>query len=524
MKLIRCLLLLALGVCGAACHTPAPAPAPTAAPPTSAASDLASPIDLWWQAWVERAQLSGVILLARGDEIVYQRAVGYADRARRVPNRMDTQFDIGSVAKPLLATVILRLVERGVLQLDQAVAGYVSELVGTPAGAVTLEQLLAHQGGLPDHDDVEGFFTHHALAGEGAEPLDRQRLLAMFSAAPLLFAPGEAFAYSNFGYSALALAAERASGRPYPALLHEHVFEPAGMTASLWDDGARDGEDRALGYVVDLPGRVHEAPRLQPLASLGAGDVLSTARDLWRFHRALEGGVLLTARSRETMFRSRSQQPQRGRGYALGWETSTFTPEVGPAAGRQLVTQSHGGLALGYLSLMERLPEINAFFVVLSNVRPSDDLLNNVPPPDIRRIQADLRRFLTGDTAPPPGRRLARLFLKLYPELGCEAALAEAERRHAADPGRYEVEPNTFMLAGYEVLEQGAATEALRVGEYALAKDPTSWLLQEAVGDFRLEVGDRAGALAAYEQALRTMPDRAYLQERVQSLRRSPSR
>ena len=468
-------------------------------------------IDAWLTGWSQQSRFSGVALVADGGEIIYQRAVGLADHKKNLQNTIDGRFDVGSVAKPFLATVVLRLAEEEILDLHKPISEYVVEMKAGPAAEVTIHQLLTHSAGMIDHSDVEGYFDRIT------KPVNRKQLLAMFKDRPLVFPAGSQYLYSNFGYSAVALAAERATGVTYDRLLDQYVFEPAGMKDSSWNDIDAVIERRVSGYLVDLAGEIKDAPRMYYQADLGSGDILTTARDLWQFDRALSA-KLLSEKSLTTMFQPHSHNSSRNRDCGYAWEIIAAHDENN----KPIRVYSHAGLALGFVSVIERIPSRNAFFALISNVRPTDDVVNNIPPPDIRRMQIELRQLLFGKRVSPPNSCLARLFLEKHRKNGFEAAFRETRQLYSDRAGDFDFDSEAFMLASYYLAEKEQPDKVIQFIEYALseARDK-SWTLFEALGDFRAEAGDKKKALEAYERALEKMPDRQYLKDRVKELRDS---
>lgn len=473
-------------------------------PRASGATDLGG----WLDAWHERRDFVGVVLVARGDEVLLAEGRGLADPGTGRRNDARTHFDLASIAKPFLAVVALRLAERGTLDLDAPIGACLPELTAAPVAAATLRQLLSHTSGLIDHSDVPGYFAR-ARAGE----LDRAALLAIVRTAPLRFPPGTGFGYSNLGYTLVALAAERATGRSYPDLLADEVLVPLELADTTWNDVRCPDPRRAVGFERAFDGTLVRQAPVDALADLGSGDVLGSALDLWRFERALSSGGHLTSRSMDAMLHDpRLPAHDRGgtRGYGLGWEIYRT-----PWNGAVRETQGHGGLTYGFVTVMERDPGADTFFAILSNVRPSDDVLNNVPPPDIRRMQSDLRQLLWGRPVAAPRRCLAPTLLERTRRDGLDAALAEVRRLRAESRGAYELDPNAVMLAAYEL---DAVDDSIRLMRVALDEAPDSWLLHEALGDFLAQAGRVDEALDAYRTAQRARPERAYLRERIEAL------
>ena len=107
----------------------------------------------------ERSGFAGVVRLDRSGETEFACAYGFADRAHRVPNTVDTLFAIASGTKTLTALVVMALVERGTLELDTPARELLGEDLPLIADDVTVEQLLAHRSGIGDYLDEGAIAT-----------------------------------------------------------------------------------------------------------------------------------------------------------------------------------------------------------------------------------------------------------------------------------------------------------------------------------------------------------------------------
>jgi CubicO group peptidase (beta-lactamase class C family) len=273
--------------------------------------------------------LSGVVLVARGDRVVYRGAFGVADPATGAPVTADTRFHLASTGKMFTAVAVARLVERGRLRWDDRM---VDLLPGLPwpaeARAVTLRHLLSHTAGYGSLWDRPGYDPErrYATAGE---------VVALFAASPPAFAPGSRWSYSNEGFEILAAVVERVTGRPWTAYAAEDVFRRAGMASTSLDDPAGDRGPRATPLVRDaddLLGTGAPRPTPRPWWGGGAGGGYATADDLLRFARAVQGGTLLRPATRDTLTVRRAPLDDGAYGYG------TWMREAG---GRE--TWGHGG-------------------------------------------------------------------------------------------------------------------------------------------------------------------------------------
>lgn len=211
--------------------------------------------------------------VARDGATIYTGAYGVADLATGEAIDAETTFDIASVSKQFTATAVLLLADDGSLDLDDPVRDYVPELPAAD-GAVTLEQLLHHTGGLPDYTE---------LLAEDYDDTDvtttEQALDAVVDAGGPTFEPGSTFEYSNTGYFLLGLVVARVAGAPLGAVLEDEVFAPLGMDASVVrDDADLDVPDGAEGYLVEPDGTF--TPDTTNWEQVGDGAVWSSVVDL----------------------------------------------------------------------------------------------------------------------------------------------------------------------------------------------------------------------------------------------------
>ncbi len=258
-------------LCGAAIA--APAQAESLAPEV-----LRQRLDAFIRPLDEAGEVSGTLLVARDDQIVYERAFGMANYELGVANTLTTRFCIASVTKPMTAILAFRLVERGKLALSDPVRKWLPTF---PRGQeILVEHLLRHRAGLPHRVTTDAEETVPRTAGD---------MVRYASRAPLLFPPGSQNAYSSAGYSVLARILELAGGKPYGELLAAEVLEPAGARHTAHADSRRLLPERAAGYLRSVDGPINGP--LHDLSFLvGAGSVFSNARDLFAVQRALLGG------------------------------------------------------------------------------------------------------------------------------------------------------------------------------------------------------------------------------------------
>jgi D-alanyl-D-alanine carboxypeptidase len=264
-------------------------------------------------------EFSGTILIARGADVLWQGAYGFANKDAHIPNQADTRFDVGSIAKSFTQVAIAQLAEQGKIKLTDKVGVYLPDYPNqTVREQVTIEQLLDMRSGIGD------FFGDKFRAAPKDKIRTLRDYLPFFAGDPLLFPPGTQQRYSNGGYLVLGLIIESVSGQSYYDYVQKNIFERAGMKNSAF--AFRTGEDpkQAIGYttlsesgeaaakghgMTDDQGKNdgkqspaagrHANLKLMPARGSSAGSAQSTASDLFLYAEALSKGKLVSPATME---------------------------------------------------------------------------------------------------------------------------------------------------------------------------------------------------------------------------------
>lgn len=254
-------------------------------------------------------EFSGTVLIARGADVLWQGAYGFANKDANLPNQADTRFDVGSIAKSFTRVAIAQLVEQGKLKLNDKIGTYLPDYPNqTAREQVTIQQLLDMRSGIGD------FFGEKFRAAPKDKIRTLRDYLPFFAADPLLFPSGTQQKYSNGGYIVLGLIIESVTGQSYFDYVQKNIFERAGMKNSAF--GFRTGIDpkQAIGYTNHSesgeepssgknPAAADRHPNLTMMPARGssAGSAQSTAADLLLYVEALSNDKLVSASTLEKL-------------------------------------------------------------------------------------------------------------------------------------------------------------------------------------------------------------------------------
>jgi len=319
-------------------------------PELTISENAAQEIDQIVNALYENEQFSGAVLVSVKGEIIYENTVGFADLKDSTPINLDTKFRIASFTKPFTAMLILQLVEDGKLELDGKLTDYLPGFPKEKGKNITIHQLLTHTAGITGESRIPN------LIDIEKEYYSRERLLECIVKQDLVFEPGKGSEYSNFGFALLGLVIEKVSGKSYNEVLQEKICIPAGMKNTLEDITAQPIENRAIGYTYDYFTGLEEASFLDMSFCLGAGQLISTVKDLYLFDQALYTNKLLTEKSKNLFFDK------------YGWFSMRYPYGNGL---NKIKSFSLDGSINGFQSHTHRIEKDSVFIVVLRNVKES---------------------------------------------------------------------------------------------------------------------------------------------------------
>lgn len=306
------------------------------------------------QELVDQGVASLAVAVARAGEIIWEEGFGWADRERRLPADAHTPYSLASISKPITATGLMVLAERGAVDLDRPINDYLgpAKVLGRAGNAAeaTVRRVANHTAGMPLH-------YHFFPEDEPHRRPSMDETVRRYGV--LVTAPGERYQYSNLGYGLLDHVIAHVAGRSFAAFMRREVFLPLGMTRSSVDIGAGLAAYAAARYGEDgerLPFYDFDHP--------GGSAIFASAHDLVRFglfhlkeHLTDQHAILSDAGLDGMQHPTASVSP--GVGYGVGWRV------VEAEAGYRCI--EHDGGMMGVTTTLQLLPAQRLAVVALAN-------------------------------------------------------------------------------------------------------------------------------------------------------------
>ncbi|MGE5143680.1 MAG: serine hydrolase domain-containing protein, partial [Acidobacteriota bacterium] len=259
------------------------------------------------------------IVLVDRDSTVWARGFGHANPHDSVLATAQTIFRVGSVSKLFTDIALMRLVQRGTLELDAPITQALPDFhpANPFGGTITLRQLMTHHAGLVREPPVGSYFD------STAPPL--AAVVASLNRTTLVYPPGSRYKYSNGALQVVGLALERAAGEPFPRYMHDSVLVPFGMTRSAFFEPGPDlGAAVATAFMWASDGRSFAAPTFRRNAP--SGTLYTSVLDLGKFLTALfaDSNPVISRAALERMWVPQFADSGATEGNGLGFFVSRF--------------------------------------------------------------------------------------------------------------------------------------------------------------------------------------------------------
>lgn len=313
-------------------------------------------------------------VLHRGTAVL-DHSVGYADLEDSSPVRPSSRFGLASITKAFTGVTLLKVVDEGLIDLDQPIQRYVPAFPVKSTRAITVRMLAAHLGGIRHWGNERGplLYARHFD--------DVDSILPLFANDTLLVPPATRYSYSSYGYNLLASAIQHAAGARFQEIVRTRILTPLALSSTDFDDVRMVMPHRVRRYTyydlgnfapLSTPQRV---PDWDYSHNIAGGNMVGTASELARFARVVTRPGFLSATSYHTLTTMPVIDGVRSP-MSAGWFVRARSDSL-PL--RLSITGSNAGLQAAVFSY----PDQDLVVVLLSNTwgigSSSGDLVTGLP-------------------------------------------------------------------------------------------------------------------------------------------------
>ncbi len=445
------------------------------------AQNKAGQIDELLKKYNEYGQFNGVALVAENGRVLYKKGFGYANMEWKIPNDVDTKFRLASVTKQFTAAVILRLAEQGKIKLDGKLTDYLTDYRKDTGDRVTVHQLLNHTSGIPSYTDRPGFLENDSRDGYGVAEFVKK-----YATGDLEFEPGTKFHYNNSAYFLLGAIIEKVTEKSYAEAMKEHIFTPLGMANSGYDRHSPLIPKRASGYARNPNGYVN-APYLDMSLPYAAGSLYSTVEDLYLWDQALYGDKLLTAKSKELMFKPGLEKY----GYGVGVDERELSDKS------KVPTIGHNGGINGFSTNIIRFVGDKHLIVLLDNTSQGGSQ---------NRIINSIANVLYGKPFETAKRPISDLVVQATLEKGVDAGIKQYRDLKAGGSKEYDFSEAQLNTAGYQILRDGKLSDAIQIFKLNIEMFPQASNPYDSLGEAYAAAGEKELAIKNYKRSVELDP------------------
>lgn len=295
--------------------------------------------------YLKEKKFNGSVLVGHKGQVVYEKGLGYRNAEDKVPNDVNSIFQIGSITKQFTAAVIMQLQEEGKLSVQDKLSKYYPGFAN--GDKITIEHLLTHTSGIYNYTNDTTL-----MKSDVTKHYSQSQMVEMFKKYPPDFEPGTKWNYSNSGYSLLGYIIEKVTGKPYERVVRERILQPLGMSHSGFDFAHVKDAEKAKGYFTLASTKATPAPIVDSTIAYSAGALYSTVEDLYKWEKAIKTDKILKPASWNRIFTPYMNK------YGYGWGIDSLYGKL---------TTSHSGGIHGFSSFLLRVPEEDLVVIMMDN-------------------------------------------------------------------------------------------------------------------------------------------------------------
>ena len=431
------------------------------------------------------------IALIRDAKIYWARGFGFKDASTKAPVDLSTMFQAASLSKPVFAYAVLKMAERGEINLDTPLSKYLPAYIENDErlNLITARRVLSHTTGFPNwRPDGKGL--------------------------AIMFTPGERFSYSGEGFVYLQRVVERLTGQPLNDVMRKEVFAPLGMrdSAYVWQDAI--ASQMAAGH--SQAGKT--LPQFKGKEANAAASLRTTPSDYARFVIAIMNGTGLKEATVQQMLTPQVRLDEGcvnclGRRVEKPSDVLAWGLGVGLQHNEQGDAFWHWGDNGGFKDYVVAFRAQKTGVIVFTN---SDNGLGIIPEVVKAALGGTHPAFawLNYDAYNSPARRLRKAIEKV----GVEEAVRQFREERQQHPDSFKVNEGAINSLGYGYLRSKKVKEAIEVFKLNVEAFPASANVYDSLGEAYMENGDKELAIQNYKKSLELNPANANAVEMLKRL------
>ncbi|GHS87664.1 hypothetical protein FACS1894201_08940 [Bacteroidia bacterium] len=444
--------------------------------------------------YAEIKKFNGNALVVQNGNVVFSNSYGFADAEWNIKNDRTTKFRIGSMTKTFTAMLIMQLVEKKLISLDDKLEKFLPWYEKETASKISIKNLLSHSSGLANYTERLDFYKELALLS--ITPTAFAEQYCQYKT--LLFEPGSKYHYCNTDYYLLGLIIESVTGKSYSEVLQKNILEKVGMRNTGLDSITAVLPKRAKGYNYGYEGFTNSYPINMATSTYAAGAMYSTVDDLMLWEQAWNGNVLLTEESKKLF----------------------FTPVIGSHAyGLFIVKMKNGKTAIGrpggingFNAFLIQFKEDNICIILLTN--------QTLNVGDLDNTSSGIYSILTQQPYQMPKKPIEIALHESYLNNGLLQVIMDYNRIKtdtAYDLANSKTFLNNF---GYSLLTEGKVKESLTLLKLATEEFPNDVNTLDSYAEALKRDGQNTQSMEYYKRILILDPTNKSAQDAIKDLQK----
>ncbi len=429
--------------------------------------------------------------ILKENKILWLGVKGYADLENNIPASFNSEYRIASISKPITAVAIMQLYERGLIDIDKDARTYLPSFP-EKKWKFTIRQILNHTSGIRNYREGE-FHSKNFYASIN-------EAIKVFAYDSLNFEPGTKYEYTSLGYSLLAAIIENVTKTSFEDYLKNNIFIPADMQNTYIDKQRALIPNRVKGYEKNYLREFVNAPLADLSIKVAGGGLLSNARDLLLFTKALLEGKLLKKSTFEMMCTPSKLKSGKKLEYGLGFSVKVENDSL------KAIYHYGGGTgfsSLLYINTVKNLAAVDLINIVDRNLNaPAEDLVN---------IELTNKYIV-------PLKTISDELMTVYRNFGIDSTVNKFNQITDSSAVLYNLSENELISFSNDLIGLNKNKDAIIYLRILLKRYPKSFPLVVAIADAYLKDKNEGLALKYYRTAQQLNNNDAYVKRMIDKL------